>query len=153
MHVRDIAGAVGFCLDNPAAMGEDFNLAEDRPLQAGEFFDLLFDLFDIEVTFRLPYPRRVVEGVAWLGLKLPVPLVFGPLNRVLEWEWKRIMDESGLVPALRPRFDRDFLYFLLGDHYLDGSKIRSLGYVSRYPTCLEGLRETIDWYRQERWLP
>jgi nucleoside-diphosphate-sugar epimerase len=153
VHVKDITGAIAFCLDNPAAYNEDFNLAEDKPLLAGEFFDFLYGLFDIDVAFRLPYPKSLMEGVAKLALKLPSPLSFGLLNLVLEKMWNGIVEERGLVRRLTPHFDQDFMYFLLGNHYLDNSKIRGIGYVSRYPTCLEGLGETLEWYRRERWLP
>lgn len=153
VHVKDISGAIAFCLGNPDAFDEDFNLAEDKPLAAGEFFDLLYGLFDIDVAFRLPYPRRLIEGTAKLALRLPAPLSLGPLNRVLERVWDGIVAERGLEKALKPRFDQDFMYFLLGNHYLDNAKIRGIGYVSRYPTCLDGLGETIEWYRRKRWLP
>lgn len=153
VSVHDIAGAVSFCLDNPEAMGEDFNLAEDEALQAGEFFDILYDLFGFRVSYRVPYPTDLVEFLARAALKIPKPLTLGPLNWFLEREWEKIVRERGLKPTLKPRFDKDFLYFLLGDHYLDNSKLRGIGYKSRYPSCREGLRETIDWYREEGWLP
>jgi nucleoside-diphosphate-sugar epimerase len=153
VHVKDITGAIAFCLDNPAAYNEDFNLAEDKPLVAGEFFDFLYSLFDIGAAFHLPYPKSLVEGLAKVTLKLPSQASFGLLNLALERMWDRIVEEKGLVRALTPRFEQDFMYFLLGDHYLDNSKIRGIGYVSRYPTCLEGLVETVEWYRNERWLP
>ena len=153
VHVKDIAGSVCFCLNNPDAYNEDFNLSEDKPLVAGEFFDFLFELFDIKVAFHVPYPKRLVEGFANLALKLPGPVSFGLANFVLDKMWNNIVAERGLVKKLKPHFDQDFMYFLLGNHYLDNSKIRGIGYVSRYPTCLEGLGETLEWYRSERWLP
>ncbi len=153
VHVKDIAGAIGFCVDNPDAFNQDFNLAEDKPLVAGEFFDLLLGLFGFEITRRVPYPTRFVERFARLALKIPYSLSFGPATRVLGGMWRDIVAEQGLVPKLKPALDKDFLYFLLGNHYLDNSKIRGIGYVSRYPTCVEGLGETIEWYRRERWLP
>ena len=153
VHVKDISGAIAFCLNNPAAYNEDFNLAEDEPLLAGEFLDFLYGLFSIDVAFRLPYPKSLVEGFASLALKLPSPVSFGLLNLVFEKMWNRIVEKEGLVRALTPCFDQDFLYFLLGDHYLDNSKLRGIGYISRYPTCLKGLGETVEWYRHERWLP
>lgn len=153
VSVHDIAGAVSFCVDNPEAMGEDFNLAEDQPLQAGEFFDILYDLFGFKVSFRLPYPTALVEFLARAALRVPLPLALGPVNRLMEREWKKIVRERGLKSVLKPHFDKDFLYFLLGDHYLDNSKLRGIGYESRYPTCRPGLEETIDWYRKEGWLP
>lgn len=153
VHVKDIAGAVCFCLGNGDAFDRDFNLAEDVPLSAGEFFDLLYSLFDIDVAFRVPYPRSLLEGAARLALRIPPAVSFGPLNAVLGRTWRRIVAERGLDTPLRPHFDRDFLYFLLGDHYLDSSRIRGIGYRSRYPTCADGLVETIEWYRRERWLP
>ena len=153
VSVDDIAGAVSFCLDNPAAMGEDFNLAEDEALQAGKFFDILYDLFGFSVSFRIPYPIQLVELLAQLALKIPVSLTLGPVNWVMERAWEKIVRERNLVPALKPHFDKDFLYFLMGDHYLDNSKLLSIGYKSRHPSCRVGLKETIDWYREERWLP
>jgi nucleoside-diphosphate-sugar epimerase len=75
------------------------------------------------------------------------------VNALLEKVWERIVDECGLTTQLKPHFDRDFMYMLLGNHYLDNSKIREIGYKSRYPTCMDGLGETIEWYRRERWLP
>lgn len=153
VHVRDIAGAVCFCLGNEDAFNEDFNLAEDVPLVAGEFFDFLYSLFDIDVAFRVPYPTSLVEGMARLALRVPSRVLFGPLNALLETMWRNIVAERGLATPLKPHFDQDFMYFLLGDHYLDNSKIRGIGYESRYPTCIEGLGGTIDWYRRERWLP
>lgn len=153
VHVKDITGAIAFCVDNPAAYNEDFNLAEDQPLVAGEFFDFLYSLFGIDVSFRMPYSRTFIEGFAKVSLKLPPQVSFGSLNHILERLWDKIVEQEGLVRALTPRFEQDFMYFLLGDHYLDNSKLRGIGYVSRYPTCLEGLVETVEWYRNERWLP
>ncbi len=152
VHVKDISGAIAFCLDNPAAFNQDFNLAEDNPVLAGEFFDLLYGLFGIDVAFHLPYPKPLMEGVGKLALKLP-PFTFSLMNHVLEKMWNRIVEERGLVKKLTPRIDQEFMYFLLGNHYVDSSKIRGIGYVSRYPNCLDSWGETIDWYRQERWLP
>lgn len=153
VHVKDIAGSVRFCLDNEDAFNEDFNLSEDVPLVAGEFFDFLYSLFDIDVAFRVPYPKALVEGFARLALFLPSKVAFGPVNLVLERLWERIVRDRGLDSPLKPHFDQDFMYFLMGNHYLDNSKIRGIGYESRYPTCVNGLGETIEWYRRERWLP
>lgn len=153
VSIYDITGAVSFCLDNPSAMGEDFNLAEDEALQAGEFFDILYDLFGFKVSFRLPYPTQLLEFLAQVALKLPVSLTLGPVNWLLERAWEKIVRERGLKPVLKPHFDKDFLHFLMGNHYLDNSKLLGIGYKSRFPSCREGLKETIDWYREEGWLP
>jgi nucleoside-diphosphate-sugar epimerase len=153
VHVKDIAGSVSFCLNNEDAFNEDFNLSEDVPLVAGEFFDFLYSLFDIDVAFRVPYPKLLVEGLAKLLTNIPAPVSFGPVNALLEKIWERIVEERGLTMHLKPHFDRDFMYMLLGNHYLDNSKIREIGYESRYPTCIDGLGETIEWYRREGWLP
>lgn len=153
VHVKDIVGAVCFCLDNEDAFNQDFNLAEDVPLVAGELFDLLYGLFDIEVAFRVPYPTRLIEAFARLSLKTPSWLLFGPLNALLAASWKEVVARCGLSSPLEPHLDQDFMYFLLGNHYLDNSKIRGIGYESLYPSCVDGMGETVDWYKKERWLP
>jgi nucleoside-diphosphate-sugar epimerase len=153
VSIYDITGAVSFCLNNPSAMGEDFNLAEDEALQAGEFFDILYDIFGFKVSFRLPYPTQLLEFLAQVALRIPMSLTLGPVNWFLERAWEKIVRERGLKPVLKPHFDKDFLHFLMGDHYLDNSKLLGIGYKSRYPSCREGLQETIDWYREEGWLP
>ena len=153
VHVRDVAGATRFCLGNPDAFDEDFNLADSDLLRGGDFFRMVMDLFGIGPLFSLPYPTRAVELIARLCVKLPGRLTVGMLSLCIGALWRRVVRTHGLRTELAPKFDRDFFYYLLGDHAYDNSKLRGIGYKFRYPRLEPGFRETIQWYREQRWLP
>jgi len=153
IHVKDVAGATRFCLGNSEAFDEDFNLADSDLLRGGDFFRMVMDLFGIVPLFSLPYPIRAVELLARLCVKVPGRLTVGMMNLGLGALWRRVVRARGLCTELTPKFDRDFFYYLLGDHAYDNSKLLGIGYEFRYPNLEPGFRETIQWYREHRWLP
>ena len=42
---------------------------------------------------------------------------------------------------------------MTGDNFYDVSAIRELGMEWKYPDAVEGIRATIEWYRENEWIP
>ena len=74
-------------------------------------------------------------------------------NRRITSAWDRLVEREGLVPALSPRLDLDFFDYVLSGHSYDTSALRSLGFRCSHADPIEGLAQTADWYREQRWLP
>lgn len=153
VHAEDVAGAVIFVLGKPGTAGEVFNVADDDWQTMGEYIHNIVEPLDVNWSpFTVPIPTA---PLAWLArsLGLAPDGLFALLNRVLQSEWAGLRECCSLEPALNPRFDKGFLSYGLGDHAFDNSRLKAAGYVLRYPHFAAGYRETIRWYREQRWIP
>lgn len=152
VHVRDITGSVRYLLGRKEAFGEAYNVADVDPMTLSEFFELVFEVFGFNWIPTAPYPTLIIAGAARVGMNMP-EWIFEIVTRFMQKNWEAVRDKYGLTDDIRPRFSRDFLTFMLGNRIYDSSKLRAAGYDMRYPDTRAGLRETLVWYRDNRWLP
>jgi nucleoside-diphosphate-sugar epimerase len=154
VHVEDVARAIALVLDTPVddVSGRAFFVADETPIRWGELFAFLEEELGVE-------PRAPFE-LSWLRARLAVAALrltprarLARTNDALASGWGRLVRENALVPALTPRVDPHAYDYFLGDHVYDTSALKALGFRAKYPDPREGLRETIAWYRRERWLP
>ncbi|MBI4362172.1 MAG: SDR family oxidoreductase, partial [Euryarchaeota archaeon] len=147
IHGADVARAALAVAGHKSAEGEAFNVTDESPLTMEEFLDTLMAPFHLMARTKIPIHPRLAR----FGLRL------GPAERYINWRlktrWGRLVEKHGLVGALRPRLERGWLHYLLGDHVYDGSRLRALGWRPRYPDLAGGIRDTVEWYQRERWLP
>jgi nucleoside-diphosphate-sugar epimerase len=59
---KDVAWALAECLENPAAQGEVFNIADEEPLTHGEFIDRLARVAGRPVE-KVPVPRSRIRAL------------------------------------------------------------------------------------------
>ena len=152
VHARDLARAVRFLIGNKQAVGEVYNVSDDRPISLEELFRIMFPPFGYEWKGVIPYPKKVVSLFAKAAMHLP-PGLFDRLSEFMQEEWESVKEHYDLSDDLQPRFDKDFLSFMLGDRVYDNSKIKELGFELKYPDPAKGFKEAIEWYQANKWLP
>ncbi len=150
VHVQDLARAAVFLLDAEGVAGKAFNCGEDRPSTLEEQIN----------AFLAPYGRRM-PAFKWFPLlgkvfsiaaRLP-ELPYSPVNWVLAWLWKSPVRKENLTPGFTPSIDSDGLDYFSNQHKMDMSRLRDAGFVFNHPDSREGLKETVKWYIDNKWLP
>ena len=153
VHVHDVARAVAFVLPRDAAVGGIYNVADDTPTELSDVFALLAAELGLATERRIPYQpvvhRLLLEAVyRWLPERR-----LGALNRATERRWRRMAEEIGFEPAFVPRLDRDWLLYASAEHVYDNRALARLGFTYRFGDLRAGLRQTVRWYLDHRWLP
>jgi nucleoside-diphosphate-sugar epimerase len=152
VHVEDVAGAIAHLLDAEGVTGRAFNVADDTPMPWGD----LLGWMEGQMNVRLGPPRQLsARRARWMArLWRWMPAARRDrVNASVERRWADLVRAQGLVPALRPRFDRHAYDYWLGDHVYDHRALARAGYALRHPSLLDGLAATLAWYREHRWLP
>ena len=78
---------------------------------------------------------------------------FAPINWFLAGMWKVYVAAQKLTPGFTPGIDSDALDYFSGQSRMDMSRLRDAGFVFQYPDSREGLKETVQWYVDNKWLP
>ncbi len=153
VHVDDAAGAIVFALSRPEMAGEAYNVADDDWLSTGDYMYATFDPLDVSWSSReLPMHNSSMRLFS-RALGVMPGFGFESLSRLLQRHWEQIVREQELLPGLSPTFDKGFVSYGSGDHAYDNSKLKAAGYTLRWPRYAEGYRATIDWYKDQRWIP
>jgi nucleoside-diphosphate-sugar epimerase len=152
VHVIDVCRAIERLLEDEAAIGQAFNVADAEPLTLEAYLRAIMEPFGLVVLKRVHYYPRLWRSFVRLLLWV-LPLGLKRLNKRIATRWDSLAAAYRLVPALKPKADRTWLQFVLYDQCYDTSRLRALGWQPRYPDFREGIKETIQWYLSQRWLP
>lgn len=127
VHVRDVVGAAEYLADKKNAMGEAFNIADDSRYSVEELLLAAAQMLGVRIhKFHIPI------------------LVLSLVAQLSEWQAR--------LKGTRPRVEKESIRYLTYDSLIDNSKIKAAGYELLYPDVMQGLRETIEWYKREGWL-
>jgi nucleoside-diphosphate-sugar epimerase len=150
VHVEDVARAVVSLATDARAIGGIYNLADDSPLPAGELIRILGEATGVRITT----PALPWWLTRFFGLLKPIlRRIFVKENSRLLHMWQKLADKKELVVALQPRIDVDWVDFMFLPHSYDNRRLKALGFEYRHPDVRVGLRETVSWYKENRWLP
>lgn len=152
VHVDDVVSAVDLLVRDDRAVGEAFNVADERSVSATEFQAALIRPLGFQTGRTLNVTRPVWKGFMWLALRVPGWLN-ARINVRLKAGWEGLVRSGKLKPELCPRWDQQWLYFFTYDQHFDTSKLKALGFKPKYPDFLQGIAQTIGWYREQGWLP
>ena len=150
VHVEDVARAAVLLATHKDSVDRVFNVCDDEPASAGDLVRMLAASVGIRVT---------EPGLPWWTTKfvfLIRPIGTWLLKREnpkLAHLWNKLVAEKGMRDSLIPRIDIEWLDYVLDDHGFDSSALKALGFELKHPTINEGMPPTIDWYREQRWLP
>ena len=148
VHVQDVADAAVHLADG--GIEGVFNVSDEAPLPAGDLVRVVADAVGAKVSGSpLPWSamRLFRHAKPWLVR------LFASQNAKLAHLWDRTVADHDLVPALAPRVDTDWIDFLSANHTYDSSALKATGFSYAYPDARTSLPETIDWYREQRWIP
>jgi nucleoside-diphosphate-sugar epimerase len=128
VHVEDVCRAMIYAFDHDAMIGEAYNIADDSRLTTAEFFNFLSrELFGAEKPF-FHVPIRVLI----------------PIAAASQFFAKRLGKKSKL--------EKDTLHYMSCDRIWDNTKIKEAGFELKHPDVLPGMKETLDWYKENGWL-
>lgn len=153
VHIDDVGRAADLVARSEGTTGKAFNVADPNPLEGSAFLRALAGPLGLEVKPWIPFSKTVASGV---GALLPVmpDAPFRVLNNFLEKRWDALKKEKGLAEnGLRLRLDPEWMGYMTGDNYYDVSSLKELGMEWKWPDAVEGLKSTIEWYKEERWIP
>jgi len=152
VHVEDVARATLLLAGADGVIGKVFNVADEDPIRAGDMFLAIMAPFDLK-------PRRVIRYIPWLWKSLAwTAHTFAPndmkhlTNRGAKI-WAKLIRKYDLQPTLEFKVDKGWLSYMRGDQCYDNTSIKSLGLTLKHPNFTEGIRDTIHWYQENRWIP
>ncbi len=149
VHVEDMARAVRLLMARDPLVSGVFNVAAPQPATLGAMIDALARTAELEGTaVDLPYPALVLR-LLQPALRRGLPLVEAGLRR----GFGRLVRSHGLRDALEPALGRTALRRALESRVLDTGRLAALGYEARHTDLDAAWAETVQWYRENRWLP
>ena len=152
VHVDDVVGAVLYMAKRmDAVKNKIYNIADSTPVSIEEFYKSLLDALGFSYGIPLSVPKTLWD--IGIGLFTHFPkFMFNHLNTNIGKKWSRFCITHKLEPALKPRFDKDWLGYFKGDHIYDVEELHKLGYKFKYPLFKNGIMSTVEWYREQGWL-
>ena len=140
VHAQDVAqAAVLVASEGEALDGRAFNVADDVPLPLEELARAVLQAAGAREAGRLPYSPRSARIGLWFVKHLPDWVLWAPLNRRIARAWRRAF--AGQPPIAPPRLEPDLLEQLSADRWYDTQRLRSLGFLPRFPSAVDGLRQ------------
>ena len=157
VHVDDVALATLILAESPDAPGHSYNVADETPIPMMESFRFIIETVGIKISGEIWNPKILFMTIARvLNLLICKAIPFNPfslINGMILKHWEEMVKQKGLVRNLRPRIDKDWIGYGTGDHWYDISRIKTLGFKPLFPDFKQGMKETISWYRKNKWIP
>lgn len=150
VHVQDLARASVFLLDAEGVAGKAFNCGEDRPSTLQEQINAFLAFYNRRMRAFKWFP--LLGKVFKIAARLP-EWPYTPVNWFLAWRWKGFVKKHDLTPGFTPSIDSDAMDYFTDQSIMDMSRLRDAGFVFNYPDSREGLKETVQWYIDNKWLP
>ena len=131
VHVRDVCRTALFLADKTKAIGEAYNVIDNSSYTMREFAEHVCPLM----------------GVRIIPIFIPRELFFLIGNQAAD-----LSRSVAKWIHTRPFIEKDMVYYLKAIYSFSNEKLRSLGFKFDYPDLLEGLTETIEWYKENHYL-
>jgi len=128
VHVEDVCRAMIYAFNHDSMIGEAYNVADDSRWTTAEFFRFLSrELFGEEKPF----------------FQVPVQVMV-PVAAASELVAKSLGTKSKL--------EKDTLHYMSCDRIWDNTKIKEAGFALKHPDVRPGMKQTLDWYKDNGWL-
>jgi nucleoside-diphosphate-sugar epimerase len=150
-HVEDAANAALVVLGNSRAFGQTYNVADDTPLGFGEVITSITEGYGLEVGPLVPFPNTRLWSL--LSPLVDRDWIFTALRQLLRGLWRRLQEKHGIDSPLRPRVDRNALFYVENDSILGSDALKGLGWTPKHPDFREGIVHTVRWYQERGWAP
>ena len=156
VHADDVANAAIFLLDNHrlggrAPHGRTYNIANSDPVSAGTMISETFEAFGMRLVGpTIPFPIGIIRAARPL---IDRDVVFRALNAGVVYLWDYMRRRHDLSEQFNPVIPREMLDFISEDMVFSIDRLLDAGFVLDYPTFSAPWRETIAWFRANRWIP
>ena len=152
VHGQDVARASVFLLKKTKSHGEVYNIADDDPIPFTAFFNVACEAYGLKaVGPAIPYPPLTL-------VRLAKPLIsndeiFKGINMIAGSLWDRIRRRCGLTEDLRFNLSKEMTAYGTTSVIFNNNKIKELGFNFLYPDFRSGWVNTLEWYKDHRWVP
>ncbi len=133
IHVRDVVSAALHLAEHKGPIGGAYNVNDDSQMTQ---LDLMRFFAKLNGALFLKLPPVPVEPIKKVAMKAA-----GLLQKVM-------------VDMLHKKspLEADTIAYLNGDFVYSNEKLKATGYKFIYPDARHGLRDTVQWYRDEGWI-
>lgn len=132
VHVDDVVCA-GVHVDQEGDDGEAYNVVDDQGYEMRDVIRYAAELAGRRI-YPAPVGNRTLRSLKYLSAAVPF------VERLYD-----VFDEQ-------PPVEKDALFYLNGNFWLDNSKLKETGFELTYPSYEDGLPETFDWYEENGYL-
>lgn len=150
-HVEDAAQAVKVVLKTPRARGQTYNVADETALTFGEVLTSVMEGYGFDLGPSVPMPS--VALWALISPFIDNDWAFDRARQLLALVWRRVQREHGLNSPLRPRLNKDALFYVRDDAVVVADALRELGWQPAWTDFRQGIAPTIRWYQDHGWAP
>lgn len=150
-HVEDTAQAVKIVLETPRARGQIYNVADETALSFGEVLTSVMEGYGFHLGPSVPMPS--VALWALLSPLIDNDWAFDRARELLALAWRRVQRAHGLDSPLKPRLNRDALFYVRDESVVVADALRDLGWQPTWPDFRQGIAATIRWYQDHGWAP
>ena len=67
--------------------------------------------------------------------------------------WKRLKKKFDLTDNLTPKIDKEMMGYAVRDSVFDAGKLSATGFEYTFNTYRSAIRDVLDWYVKEKWIP
>jgi nucleoside-diphosphate-sugar epimerase len=130
VSVFDVVGAALYLTDYPAAVGKVYNVVDDSTYRKYDLLSYLAPLLETKIHYsRISLPRILLKLLATWS------------------EWRAQRGENR-----EPKVEKATIDLLYNNYWFSNQKLKETGYKLVFPDARFGLKDTIDWYKQNDWL-
>ncbi len=128
LHVEDMCRSALHVYDLPETVGEAYNVADDSRITSAQFFKFLSKEILGEERELQHLPMGLVLTIAALS------------------------QFSSKFTGKKPVVEKATARYMDYDRIWDNTKLKQTGFRFKYPKAEDGLRETLEWYKDHGWL-
>ena len=152
VHVEDVGRAAALVALSDKSVGKSYNVADPNPVDGPTFIRALMEPLGLKVKEVIPFFGPAMTATGAVAPYIPMSL-FNPINKRLGKAWEKLCDQRGLTNELKLRLDRDWIGYTTAANFYDVTRLKELGMVWKWPDMVEGIKQTIGWYREHEWIP
>ncbi len=152
VNVYDVVNAALFLSKKKQAIGEAYNIVDDKPLSMERFVLSLMKPLKLQPSSRIPL-NKLEEFFIKMFASIAPNFVLNKINRRLGEDWKEVIKKYKLKAEIDLKLDKGWLDYFGSDFWYDNSKLKKLGYTFKYPDFRKGIAETTKWYESDGWIP
>ncbi|MFA6448086.1 MAG: NAD(P)-dependent oxidoreductase [bacterium] len=131
VNVRDVCGAAYFVSTKKEAVGECYNVIDSSRYSIREFVEFVCPLMNVHI----------------IPIFIPQDFLMKLADQAAD-----VAKSVSKLMGTRPFVEKDMVYYLKAIYTFSNDKLRALGYEFEYPDMLDGIRETIEWYKDNGYL-
>ena len=156
-HVYDVASACIFSATQNQCWDTTMNVCDSVALGFGDVITMYLEAAGLEVTRQIPLPPPNIMKVFRPLVEIPGAVEAASKLASSYWgalkEQRRLETAQGeLVDSLVVKVDREATPYLYNDMIFSNKRILSKGWTPHFEHPLQGIKQTMRWYKNKGWV-